>query len=363
MFKSIRGWFGKSDEECQKEERKLPSVAKPDYSDGVCTWLMTGDFVDPKEGHIRQYMAATRLENENVWQVFLYSADHREATLNSTPYAENVSGADAVRMLNQYGHKMRKAGKKDVPGTLANYRDYANEVGLHLDLSGHLFTFDPETPLANNVEFNKLALTKLFLAAAEKNTDIGSWDRFYRRMSGLRPKNDMAAEDMAKDPGFTAFVTTAKAMLDKLDRLPDYFAGHASDKRAVASTLESIVETLIVDTTGFKSMDCRMAAEFMTDITIFVGLVNAGAALYAEQIDSRHFKPNKDIVDLLGRIAETARQFGVRRLGLGDEEAATLGELIASGKDPAATQYPLAKYLGAYLTGKKPLDPADKFDL
>lgn len=363
MFKSIRGWFGKSDEECQKEERKLPSEAKSDYSDGICTWLMTGDFVDPENGHIREYMAASRQENETEWTVYRYAADHRKDVLERSPYADNLTGEEVVQFLNEYGHSMRKAGKKDVPGTFANYRDYANEVGLHIDQTGHIFSFNPDTPLVNDVEFTKLMISKLFLAAAEKDTDIGSWDKFYRRMSDLRPKNDMAAEDMAKDPGFPAFVTTAKGMMAKLDRLPDYFSSHAGDKQAISSTLESMVETLIVDTTGFKNADCRAAAEFMTDITIFVGLVNAGAAIYERHVDSTVFKSNRDMLDLVRRVAGTAEQFGRRRLRLGEEEAATLGELIASGKDPEATQYPLAKYLGAYLTGEKPLDPADKFDL
>jgi hypothetical protein len=341
--------FGNSDE-VRKTPRRIPDFAR-DIPDGDDRWVVTKEF-EGKSPYYREYAAAMK-QDDGSWRIMLYNYSLKEdakGVLHDSKYLNEIAASayGAINKLREYEKKRVEKELHPVPNTRQTYSIFANRHGMHFDKQGNIIFVHQEKPVMAEMVISRDKFKQLFTRVA-KTENIESWDDVYDKVVGRTPTlaGQATLESLQRDEGYARFAKDCEEYLIKtLDLLPAHLA---KDPTFFQRDLRSISDDVIVDVAGeLHATDRAWLAQYLTDATIVVGLLRAGAEVNTLPVTKEDGSMNQTHFDMLKSIGTAIEKICTMRLGLSERHAQQVVNVMFTGADPHGPELPLAKTLKQY---------------
>lgn len=393
------------------EPRRLPEGAEA-IPDGDARFLVSQEFCLEKSKNVRFYYAARPDDDrENGWVISKIQYDLKfNDPIESWDVEWATDPLQVVRTLRQFERRHHNDEKSlFIEGHHSTYRGFANAYGIHFDDKGNIIEVSKDTRLDKGVFMNREALDALFHNAAAKKP-LDSWEEVYAQIVDKWPASWSIAEEIvipAKvlDPApaeapAAADATAAPAAVEGADvpaatQKPETppappaappapevkvvvrpllisdvtadakYASYAHNVKNFLGTLKAFPQTLLsaetqswerpnavrrllsnlVITPGFVG-DAEKLAQRLTDATMLVALLRAGAHVYDETLGKGDY--TSDNIKLIQQIGESCSSFATMRLGVPEDDARKIADVISKGQDPYGPDLPLEKIFKVY---------------
>lgn len=347
MFRKFIEWVMDKPKEWLSKPRLIPALYH-DIPEGDPRFVMSQEFADPEHRNLRHYMAAIKDNpSDDYWQMTLVSRDLKHGDdyfeTNRRRIADNAE--EVIYYLKEFERSCRE--KKYIPINRAGgtYRKFANLYGLHFDASGNAFRMDVEKTLDKDTLLSREALDKIFQHASEKPKPLDNWEQLYARIVDTSPVENVTLADLAQDPAWNDFAKQAKGMMGKLGELGAYLNSDDTSTSSKTRTLGNMIDYMIVDPTNFENSAKMKLAQHLVDTTVMVGLLRAGAEVYAHQL-SKDLSP--EVLSFVGKVGEACSRFAEVHFNLSEEQAKPIATIITLGADPHGDKLPLEATLAQY---------------
>lgn len=199
-------WIGKSkrEEKWMAEPRRLPpgmDKAEP----GDSRWIMSHEFASDEHKNLRFYMAAKKIDDD-TWAIGLYKYDLKHQSLaanDMNPWDTDFTRDPlvVVKTLAAFDREYSK-GEKYVPinGHRGTYRHFANQYGIHFDLSGNIIQVHQGERLSKGTFMNHESLQALFRKDVGKAPPIDTWEQVYEQLVKKWPAEWTVKEEVEQIP-------------------------------------------------------------------------------------------------------------------------------------------------------------------
>ena len=178
----------------------------------------------------------------------------------------------------------------------------------------------------------------VYLHAREK-----TWGS-YQEMKQMTWQRPVTLDDLAAGKGYPEYAYYMKQMIEKLKKLPDTLTSATVDRYSKELAVKEM--SRYSATIPFRSAR-RDLAKHECDGTILVGMLRAGAAVYAENFGpGKKFSPEG--LQLMSTIGKICVQFAIDRMGVEPAEAAKIADIITKGKDTSGPELPLEKVFAKF---------------
>lgn len=170
-----------------------------------------------------------------------------------------------------------------------------------------------------------------------------SWGN-YQEMKQMTWQRPVTLEDLAAGKGYPEYAYYMEQMIEKLKELPDTLTSKTVDRYAKELAVKEMSRYAV--NVPFRSAR-RNLAKHECDGTILVGMLRAGAAVYAENFGpGKKFTPEG--LQLMSTIGKICVQFAIDRMGVEPGEAAKIADIITKGKDTFGPELPLEKVFAKF---------------
>lgn len=198
-------WIGKSkrEEKWMAEDRRLPT-GMDKVEPGDDRWIMSHEFASDEHKNLRFYMAAKKI-NDTTWAIGLYKYDLKHETLSGdlntwdTDFTKDP--LTVVKTLAAFDREYSK-DEKYVPinGHRGTYRHFANQYGIHFDLSGNIIQVHQGERLSKGTFMNRESLQALFRKDVGKAPPIDTWEQVYEQLVKKWPAEWTVKEEVEHIP-------------------------------------------------------------------------------------------------------------------------------------------------------------------
>ncbi|MDE1151064.1 MAG: hypothetical protein PW788_00885 [Micavibrio sp.] len=150
--------------------------------------------------------------------------------------------------------------------------------------------------------------------------------------------------DVTDSKAYSQYAHSANYLMQQIKKLPEaVMNGNA------AYAIRNVQRSRLA--TEYDSARGKLA-DRLVDATILVGLLRAGAHLYAETLGKGNYAPEH--IRSLSAIGDSCVEIATERLGVKEDDAKKISDVITRGGDPFGPELPLEKIFAAY--------PAPAFD-
>jgi len=144
--------------------------------------------------------------------------------------------------------------------------------------------------------------------------------------------------DVTDNKAYGEYAYGANYLMQQIKKLPDaVMNGNA------AYAIRTVQRTRMA--ANYDNARAKLA-DRLVDATILVGLLRAGAHLYAETLGKGNYAPEH--IRSLSAIGDSCVEIATQRLGVKEEDAKKISDVITRGADPFGPELPLEKIFAAY---------------
>lgn len=357
MLRRFFEWVSGKPQEWLSKPRLVPEQYRDEPEDSA-KFVMSQEFADSDYRNRRYYLAAVREgEDTSYWRMLLISRDlkHGDTYYEVSRRQIADSPEEVIHFMQRFEESCREKEYIPLPQSRGTYRKFANNFGQVFDGEGENFTVDTNEPIAREVFMSRESLDKVFHSEAAKKPTLDSWENIYSYIVNGDPVKNMTVEMLSKERAWPDFAQQLEVMAAKLHKLPDYLADDSNTTWQKERTLNNIREFVIADPTRFSTSDQMRLAQHISDSTILVGLLRAGARLYDEMFSGDSLSPQK--LAFIGAVGKNCAAFAQERFNLTEAEAKPIANIIAQGADPYGALLPSEVVVAQY-----PALPAAKAD-
>lgn len=342
--------------------RTLPAYAR-EYKPDSNNWVMSMEY-DTRGGASeafgkaeRLYAAAHRLGSGSAgyWQIHIYASRNtktgnaEDVMLRAHLLEHTMEPAEVIRTLMKFEADQRKLGYEPVTNTYQTYRDFAARNGYHFDNNGKLIFVHANKPLLSETVVPADRLDALF--RNRQKADVTSWESFYKTIVG--PLDEMDGKDaglleLQNDRAYAEFHKACLKMMGKLDDLQSFMANPRNSVASRGAAMAEASRYISINTRIFETREKATMAEYLTDVTLIVGMLRAANTALASEEYYVDGKINTNKLKLIQMMSQSLRGTVEKRLLLTEAEVSDLVDLAMKGPDPFAPQYPLQKIFAAY---------------
>ncbi|MBI1216846.1 MAG: hypothetical protein GC185_13670 [Alphaproteobacteria bacterium] len=140
-------------------------------------------------------------------------------------------------------------------------------------------------------------------------------------------------EDLAQDPSYPEFAYYARKMMDEVRKIPAVLSGNRKGSVKGMETNHTV---------KFASASVAKLAQRLSDATLLVGLMRAGADAYADIFSGKQ-PMSPEMLQLVGDVGTACAELAEKRLGLTAEQSKKVADLLSQGTDPYGPELPLEK--------------------
>lgn len=349
FFKKItRKIFDKPDAYYLEQPRRIPESCKADVDADNGKVILSMEFVDPEDIHVRHYRLARKEDgnsSSDMWSIKKVIVDLKKDTVSEylTSIADN--SREAVEILSGFDAECLadKKSWKRIDHSRPTYRKLANQLGLHFDVNANIIDFRDN--VVADTYLSSKAVKQVFKATSTR-ANLSSWEKLYENIVCQSPVKTDDVTDIAADPAWPEFVKSADVVVKKLNDLPETLLSKKLAASEKARGLENMTEYVIINPLAFNN---AAKAEYVLHVysaTVLIGLLRAASQIYDSQFaDGGGISQEK--IKIVSQIGDTAAQLAQKHFGFDEASSKKLADIIAQGKDPYGPDYPLTKIIAA----------------
>lgn len=164
-------------------------------------------------------------------------------------------------------------------------------------------------------------------------------------------------QDLANDPAFPKYVQEMRALMQRLEKLPDDLASKTLTRRQKEKIVNDFINADVPGAYGFATKDATRLANRLTRATVVVGVLRAGVGLY-EDFAKGKFAPES--MAMMSHLGNVAAAITGDTLELDNDASKKVADIIAKGRDPNGADLPLAAIFKQYPPADAASAPAQK---
>ncbi len=400
----------KRDEAYMKQERRVPEGMEG-IPEGDGRWMVSQEFCIEKNKNVRFYYAVSpdltrAVDAPPAWNISKVQYDLKyQDSVDHWVIETTESPLRVVKALREFERRFHEDEEFTfVEGHRSTYRAFANAHGIHFDDKGRVMEVTQETRFDKGVFLNRESLDALFHGAA-KPPALDTWEEIYRQLVDKWPTNwtvtetvilppkvlDPEAEaqpdaaekgeavaEAAPKPAVDAPAVEEAAAETPAEPLPPQtqtiirpvtlddvtsnknYGAFAQVAQFVINSAKNLEKDFVLKpgispltqlnvlqhriTPGFDA-DADKLAKRLVDVSILVGMLRAGVALYGETLGKGNFAPEG--LRKLSVLGDATAEFATKHLGVPEQDAKKISDVITRGPDPFGPLLPLEKIFAA----------------